>query len=97
MDSAEPEVFESRVSLHYLPEVSADGKCITVLKDINTVEDPLVLMSFDDFAITKLLKAGIPLKHLLIQSDTRLGVTDADIDDFNHHLSEIASDLFDIK
>lgn len=75
----------------------SEGNSVVELQDIDTIDDSLKCLKYTDFEIHNLLKAGVKLHPISIGPDTRLGVTDAMIEDYNSRLETIANDMFESK
>lgn len=80
-----------------LPEKQEDGTVILSHKCLELENNPNDGLHFDDFSLSTLIAHGINPKSLNIQSDTRLGITDAMIEDFNQRCDSIVNELFDVK
>lgn len=77
-----------------VPVLSESGDSIVELRDIDVEDDPLKQLSYSDFVITTLLKSNVKLRPIPISEGSRLGVTDAMIEDFNNRLEAISDQLF---
>lgn len=79
-----------------VPVPHDDGTVTVECKTLESVMNPLVGLTYDDFSISTLLKRGIAPKSIQIQKDLRLGF-DAEIDEFNSYLESHADELFNIN
>lgn len=77
-----------------VPVFSDSGDSIVELRDIDVEDNPLMQLSYSDFTITTLLKSGAKLRPIPVSEGSRLGVTDAMIEDFNERLESISDQLF---
>lgn len=84
-------------TLLYTPTVDDNGANIVELQDIDHSDDTLKNLSYTDFEIQNLLKAGVSLRSLAINADIRLGITDEMINDYNHRLETIADEMFNLQ
>lgn len=75
-------------------EMDKDGNSVTVIKDLDLLENPLKGLSYEDFSIKNLLAAGVELKHLPISPDTRMGVDDSEIEHLQDVLMSRVEELY---
>ena len=54
-------------------EVDSDGNSKTLLKYMDTLLEPLSLLSFTDFQLSEMIKNGVSYDSLNITDDLRLG------------------------
>lgn len=75
------------------PEKRSDGTVDVIVKDINSVNDSLSSLNYDDFSLQKMLENGVSYKAIQVNPDLRIGFDD-EINAFNDKLASMADKLF---
>lgn len=70
------------------------GNTAIVAKDLMTVVQPLVGLSYTDMSISTLIENGVSPKHIAISSDLRLGF-DSEIEKFNNYVKDNFEKIFE--
>ena len=85
---------EHTPTLLNVPVVNDSGASVVELTDIDMLGDELKCLKYSDFDITRLLASGVKLHPINIKPDSRLGITNEMIEDYNQRLESIADELF---
>lgn len=93
-EAAQAAVYPHSPTIQRVSVITESGNTLIECIDVDTIDDPLRCMKYTDFSIQKCIENGVDLKHLNIVHDAKIGIDDADIEDFDSRVESISNELF---